>query len=256
MHSRTVSIVILMLVSSDALAGGPEGRHVPGSQPAGSKVVFSREALLKNGSQDLFIPLRAAMLSSEDRKFPSPAKAFFFSFLLPGMGERYAGSRKMMRIFLATEGLLWATFASCRIYGNWKRNDYRQFAASHAGVDINGKDHEYFVNIENFNSIQDYNVFKLQQRLLNELYPETAEYFWEWDSENSRESFEDIRLASDAAYSSSHFVLACVLLNHLVSGIDAIRVARKVRKTAENPVQLSVTSLPGGGGIVMLRKRF
>lgn len=272
-----LATVLLGWYSSVAAEEPGEGKHTVLFRND-KKTVFSRGALLgidsyahgspvSTGINDeriesgparfaLTNPLRTAMLLLRERRTPSPAKAFLFSFLLPGMGEYYAGSPKMMRVFLATEALLWATFASFRVYGDWKRNDYRQFAASHAGVDLAGKDYEYFVDVENFNSIQEYNAFKLQERLLNELYPETAEYAWEWDSEDSRKEFERLRLASDSAYHSSTFIVACVLLNHLVSGIDAIRVARKVRKASEIPVQVGVTALPEGGGLVMLWKRF
>ena len=157
-------------------------------------------------------------------------------------------------VFAATELALWTTFASFRIYGNWKRNDYRLFAVAHAGVDLTGKDDQYFVDIEDYMNIVAYNDAKLRQRDLYALYPETEFWNWNWDSEASREAYEKMRVASDKAFNRSLLVVAAIMLNHITSGIDAVRIARKADPSDENPTRIGFIGLPEGGMVVSLSK--
>lgn len=191
-------------------------------------------------------------LSENDERTPSMGKAFLLSFVLPGAGEYYAGSKRMGKIFFGIEALLWATFAGFRTYGDWKKNDYIQFAAAHAGVDGTGKDHTYYVAVENYDNIRDYNDAKLRQRNVKEMYPENKAYSWQWDGESSRKTFEKLRIASDNAYSRSLFVIGGIVLNHIVSGIDALRAAKKDREVGENRLRVSFVGLPEGGASIIL----
>jgi hypothetical protein len=187
-------------------------------------------------------------------KSPSQAKAFLLSFALPGAGEYYAGSKTMAAVFASTELALWGTFASFRIYGNWKRTDYRLYAVAHAGVNLNGKDDDYFVHIEDYMTLVAYNDAKLQQRNLGAMYPETEYWDWSWDSEASRKAYEQMRVSSDQAFNRSLIVVAGVVLNHIASGIDAVRLARKGARPDENRTRIGFFGLPEGGMVVALSK--
>ena len=186
----------------------------------------------------------------------SKAKAFFLSFILPGAGEYYAGSQKTAGVFLGTEALLWSTYFSFRIYGNWKKQDYQIYAVSHAGVRTAGKDHKYYVAMENYNSLHEYNEAKLRQRNLADMYPENAAYDWRWDKPASRERFASLRVESDRAFNRSLFVIGGIFVNHLISGIDAVRLAKKAEERREKQIQVGVAGLPEGGVIVSLWKLF
>lgn len=192
--------------------------------------------------------------SASEWQKPSQAKAFLLSFALPGAGEYYAGSKKMATVFAATELALWTTFASFRIYGNWKRNDYRLFAVAHAGVDLTGKNDQYFVDIEDYMNLVAFNDAKLRQRNVDAMYPETEFWNWEWDSEASRVAFENMRVASDRAFNRSLMVVAAIMLNHITSGVDAVRLARKAGPPEENPTRIGFFGLPEGGMVVSLSK--
>ncbi|NQT27803.1 hypothetical protein HQ585_20770 [candidate division KSB1 bacterium] len=185
---------------------------------------------------------------------PSQAKAFLLSFVLPGAGEYYAGSKTMATVFASTELALWTTFASFRIYGNWKRNDYHLYAVAHAGVELSGKNDQYFVDIEDYMSLVAFNDAKLQQRNLGAVYPETEYWDWNWDNETSREAYEKMRISSDQAFNRSMIVVAAIVLNHITSGIDAVRLARKAGKPDENRTRIGFFGLPEGGMVVALSK--
>jgi len=192
----------------------------------------------------------------DDAEMSGRGKAFFLSLLVPGAGEYYAGSKKWATVFAVSELTLWTTFTAFRMYGNMKRDDARLFAAAHAGIDLSGKDDRYFVNIENFMSLGDYNAFKLKQRDLNALYPEDETHAWQWDSETSRRRYERMRVASDRAYSRSTIVVAAVILNHLVSGVDAIRVMNQRESLSEKNLQVGFVPLHGPGMALAVRKSF
>ncbi|HEX9934644.1 MAG TPA: hypothetical protein VGB38_05545 [bacterium] len=165
--------------------------------------------------------------SSDSARTAVPAKAFFLSLMLPGAGEYYAGSTKMGNAFLCTEIALWGCYAMFRAYGDCREQDYKLFAAAHAGVDLNGKDPAFFVNVEDHSSLTDYNDLRLKQRYWEALYPEDQTHFWKWDSDASRLRFKALRLSSDRAYNRALIVVGAIVANHIVSGIDAVRVAKK-----------------------------
>ena len=193
---------------------------------------------------------------AERFKSPSKAKALLLSLVLPGAGEYYAGSPGRAAVFLGAEAALWTVFYSFRTYGNWRRNDYRLFAAAHAGVQGTGKGYDYYVDIEAYNSLREYNEDMLRQRDLAAVYPETDEFNWQWDSEPSRDKYRSLRLSSDRAYSRATIVIAGVVINHIVSSIDAARLVHRQQGSASGAWRLYAAGLPEGGAVVGLWKNF
>jgi|GEM_PF-178817 len=160
-------------------------------------------------------------------KSKSTGKAIFLSFAIPGVGEYYAGQMGRARAFFITEVILWSTYAGFKIYENWIEDEYKTFAATHARVNPENKAHKYFVNVGNYDNIYEYNAAKLNYRSLDEVYPLTAEYAWQWDSFTNRHDFKMMRIRSDNANYRALFTLGVILVNHLVSAIDAVWVTRK-----------------------------
>ena len=178
---------------------------------------FSKALLVRSADAD-------SGRTAEIKTGGSGGKAFLMSFVLPGSGEYYLGSRKMAAIFFGTEVALWSAYFLFNWISDFKADDYKLYAAAHAGVDPKGKPHQFFVNIEDFDNLADYNQAMLQNRQPRLLYPEDGSYDWSWDSMTSRDRFEAMRLSSDRYESAGLFVIGGVVLNHLVSGIDAIRL--------------------------------
>jgi hypothetical protein len=155
----------------------------------------------------------------------SPGLAVIYSLLLPGMGELYAGDMRSGKFFLIGEGALWLTYAVFEISGNDLRDASRSYAASHAGVMTAGKDDQYFIDIGNFLSIDDYNAKKLRDRDITKLYDPGAGYSWQWDSDGSRAAYRSDRIRSETMYNGRKFVGAAILVNHVASAINAARAA-------------------------------
>jgi len=171
------------------------------------------------------VPSPSANLLQTEQNEPmrkSKGKAFLLSLLLPGLGERYVGSNTKAQIFMATEVSLWLSYAGFVTYRDWRKQDYKTFAASHADVELRGKSDSYFIDLGNYQSIYDYNAAKLRQRNLPEYYTDIETYYWSWDSSANRARFEQLRISADKADNRALFAIGAILANHVVSAIDAI----------------------------------
>ena len=177
-----------------------------------------------------------AIFSTEN--IASPAKknqalAVVYSLLLPGMGELYADRFDNGRYSLVAEAALWLTYASFQQYGTWLQGDARSFASAHAGAVPSGKDDQFYVNLGNFSNMYDYNDKKLRDRNISEVYDPSQGYFWNWDSDVSRQRFRSLRISSDKVINNSRFVIGAIVVNHILSALNAARLARHFNKNAD-----------------------
>jgi hypothetical protein len=225
-----VGLALFVAVSNSAAA--PPDDAVKALKPSLSHF-HAKQVLLNARSQPAGLPQRAAVeitaasFSQAGAGEKSKGRAFLQSLILPGWGQHYARSHTMLKVFAASEVLLWGTFAGFNLWSNWLQNDYRTFAVSHAGVDLGGKSAKYFVDIGDFNDIFEYNQAQLRNRAVSTLYPETDEFFWRWDSEDNRRRFEDLRIRSDRAANRAELTLAVIFVNHLVSALQATLAVHK-----------------------------
>jgi hypothetical protein len=169
----------------------------------------------------------------------SRGAAFLRSLIVPGWGQRYAGSRKAAYFFFASEILLWGGHISQQRYGSWLRDDYKLFAATHAGIDPQGKPNAFFIDIGNYASLDEYNNEQLRRRSVSSLYPRQAGYDWQWDSEVSRLNYRRMRVRSDEAFNRAAFFVGGVFANHLISAIHSVwAVHRYNSRLASNQSEL------------------
>ncbi len=152
--------------------------------------------------------------------------AVLYSLLLPGMGELYADGFDEGQYSLIAEGGLWLTYFSFQQYGNWLQTDARNFATAHAGASLNDKQDQFFVNLGNFNDTYDYNEKKLRDRDLEKVYDVNGSYFWRWDSDQNRKDYRAMRVSSERVLNNSQFVIATIIVNRLISAINAARLTR------------------------------
>jgi hypothetical protein len=97
---------------------------------------------------------------------------------------------------------------------------YQSIAAEHANVNIDGKNHQFWVDIGNYDSQYDYNDEHLRWREFDNLYPSEANWNWDWDTESKRKEFEDLRIESDRLKLVGKFFIGGIVLNHIISAID------------------------------------
>ncbi|NOY58110.1 MAG: hypothetical protein GXO75_04120 [Calditrichaeota bacterium] len=179
--------------------------------------------------------LQMSFAQSGDISMPhkNKGKAFILSLILPGLGEHYAGSYHKAHFFMASEVTLWLTYAGFISYREWRKQDYKTFAATYAGVDLHGKSDSYFIDVGNYNSIYEYNAAKLRDRNLNKYYRDVDTFYWQWESKIRRDKFDQLRISSDLAHNRSMFVIGAILANHVFSAIDAVWSAHRFEKARE-----------------------
>jgi hypothetical protein len=166
--------------------------------------------------------------SSESQK--SVVLAVVASLLLPGMGELYAGSFESGKYHLIAESGLWLAYGGFRLHANWLQQDAQTFANQHAGANFDNKDDQYSVNIGNFNTTDEYNQTKLRNRE-NDLVYAGNQYAWQWDSDANRTQFKDLRIRSGEVKNNAKFIIAAVVVNHLLSAFSAGRKAAAFNKS-------------------------
>jgi len=150
---------------------------------------------------------------------PTKLSPMIKSAIFPGWGEHALGKNSRGNIFITSEliGIALATYS----FVNAKNisTNYQAFASEHAAVDEMGKNHQFWVDIGNFNSRNAYNEDRLRNDLKN-LYPDETIWQWNWDSLENREEFEEMRIKSDRSNLIGKFFLGGIVLNHILSVID------------------------------------
>ncbi len=164
-----------------------------------------------------------------DRK--SPALAAFASFVVPGLGELYAGKYDIGKYSTIAEVSLWAVYTGIEMYSNQVRNDAINYARVYSGADVQGKPSQFFVDIGNFLNTEDYNIKKIHDGTYGLIYS-GASYQWQWQSDADRAKFKNMRVKADAYLNYGRYTLAVIFLNHLVSAIDAARLVANFNASA------------------------
>ncbi len=225
-----------------------------------------READFRRHLLDLRAAPSRAPEGEEAGKKKSGFLAAFYSLLLPGMGELYAGDFSRGEPNLIADGAMWLGFAGLNYAAGWTRRDGQTFAAEHAGVNTAGKDDQYFVDIGNFIDIHEYNQKKLRDKTINILYNEdpAAGMYWKWDSDANRAVYHDTRVRADQLSNAGRFVIVGLIANRIWSAIRAATMAGDYNKglltEAVSRVDIGATAAawPAGerGMQLALRARF
>lgn len=148
------------------------------------------------------------------------------SLLMPGMGEYALKSPKRGKIFFLTEVAFAFSAVSAFYLSEFHEDAYIAFAVAHSGAISNGKDHRYWFDIGNYESLDDYNQEHLRFREMDALYEESEEWMWNWDSTENRIRFENTRIKSDKWKLGGKFLIGGMVVNHVVSAIDAFYLTK------------------------------
>lgn len=168
--------------------------------------------------------------STTEQSPKSTGKALIMSLILPGWGQRYAGAKTKSEIFFGLEAGLWLSYAGFTSYSGWRESDYRNYAATFAGVDLSGKTSSYFIDVGNFESVHEYNAYRLRQRNTTDLYSDEVADYWQWLSPEHRQRFDQLRVSSDTAHNRATFTLGTIVANHIVSAIEAVWSVHQYQK--------------------------
>ncbi len=148
------------------------------------------------------------------------------SAILPGWGESSLNNLKRAQIFRLSEISLITACISTYTLSSIKKSQYITFAVEHAQVDSKGKDHQYWVDIGNYQNLKSHNDEHLRFREIESLYSDNLANKWEWDSEKNRKEFESMRILSDRLAHAGKFIIGGIVINHMISSIDALYLSR------------------------------
>lgn len=212
-------------------------------------------------------------------KSKSVGKAFIYSFLVPGLGEYYSGSRIKPFIFFGVEIASWAGYLAFRSHGislrkdfqvfadaRWSESAYRDWLFSECGTrsDLDScvhpdgsisywthhlpaeKNHEYYENIGKYD-----------------------QFFAGWvavgidsaTAKSNRTFYLNQRFLSNRAFNRARALAVVSIANHLLSAFDAAISARKFNKKADRLSAVSfqmrlATNTPNIIPVVRMTYRF
>jgi hypothetical protein len=159
--------------------------------------------------------------------YKSPSRAVLYSLLLPGLGEIYIGDSRTKAVgFLAAEVGIWSSFIYFKKLEDWKRDDYIELAVVCADIDPSGKDDFFFDMVGFYGSRDDYNKVSRVYSRANPFYPETPEWDWQWQDDDCRQQYRDLKNDSKTAKRNANFALGAAALNRAISMIFAWRSSR------------------------------
>lgn len=177
---------------------------------------------------------------SDIKQKKNTGMAILYSLLLPGMGELYADSYNSGIYFTVADGVLWGTLIGMNIYANWQENRYITYAQTNAGVSTNGKDEDYYATIGEFLDVEQYNNEKALERDFNSLY--TSENFvWKWNSTEDRKTYRNMWLSSEQTFNDTRFVVGALILNRVVSAINAVRLVSSYNSKLQKEVSWNLS---------------
>jgi hypothetical protein len=175
----------------------------------------------------------------------SPSRAFFSSLILPGTGEAYVGEKTQSKIFLGIEIVAWGLVIANMINVNMRQDDYKNFAVQHAFVVRNGKSDQFWIDIGKYNTIFKYNEQRIRERDIDAIYPENRFWFWSWDNTENRFFYDSKRIETREIEQNRLYFFAAIALNHLVSAINALRLANSYnRKLDELSLKFNIDYKP------------
>ncbi len=161
--------------------------------------------------------------------------AILYSLLLPGMGELYAENYSSGKYFTIAEGVLWGVYFGMNTYGNWQQDRYKSFAVDKAGISNSNKDDDYYATISEYLSIEDFNNEKLLERNFDQIYDE-SNYFWKWQTSEDRKSYRSMWVSSEQTFNDLRFVVGAMILNRVISAINAVRMVSAYNNQLEEEV--------------------
>ena len=200
---------------------------------------FNAQSLAINTESDN-AKLKSGTFNFQLNEKKNAGLAIAYSLLLPGMGELYADGYDSGIYFTVADGVFWGALAGLNIYGNWQQDNYKSFAQSNGGISNAGKDEDYYANISSYLSIYEYNRGKELNREFDQVY-DVKTHFWNWENNNERRKYREMWSSSENAYNSIRFAVGALVLNRIVSAINAVRLVNKYNKGLEENLSWNIS---------------
>lgn len=158
-----------------------------------------------------------------EKKQTADHSAFLKSLVVPGWGQYSLKRKNAALTFFGAELMLVGGILTLNGYGRSARADYQALAAAYAGVH-GGHGHDFYVDVGNWMTVDQFNQRRLQERNFDALYTDPSDH-WAWDTDAHRAEMEMNRIRSDRAFNNVFYLVGGLVLNHIASAIHAGRMA-------------------------------
>jgi hypothetical protein len=222
------SVIIFLFISASAFGQLKDFKHFSLSDKNSFvSLKQNKRSLIEHSFLDSNKTVSVDKIQTRTKK--SPGLAMIYSLFIPGMGQLYTKRFDVGKYFLISEATLWLGYASFTVYSNWLLNDAYNYSVTHAGVTkgSKAKDDNFWVNIANYDNVEEYNNDMLEQGNYDKVYYPGTGFDFFWDNVNNREIYRSDKLAGDRIHNDRLFIVGAVILNHLISAISAIILTNK-----------------------------
>jgi len=192
-------------------------------------------------------------------EYKSPKKAFLYSLIIPGWGQKYAGSKIFKPIvFLAADIGLWSFYFKYHGDGNKKTDESQDFANTYwrEGTNTTDSTYRYWLQVHDKN--EDSLTHQLPDSKTQQYYEMIGKYdqfrsgwvdYWgdtlKYDSAGKyvsplRDKYNGIRGEANDLLNKAKTFIVISMVNHLLSAIDAAVAANRHNRNQSGDNWLSV----------------
>jgi hypothetical protein len=179
----------------------------------------------------------------------SPAAASGLSLAVPGAGQLYAGS-KSGYVFLGVEAVAVAAFVKYRADRNDKRDQYFAYVGDPTQSSSRFSFDRLAASVSPDELARLKAIYAQDPREFYDIVTTSSSYTGGWDDPqvggpDARATADDYRMNVNSLSRKSRFGLFVALTNHVVSTIDALRIARLNNVALTQNLSMKVKLHPG-----------
>jgi len=126
------------------------------------------------------------------------------------------------------------------VYASNQEDNYKAFATTNASINTNGKNDDYFATIGQYQNIDNYNDQKALERNFDRMY-DSETFFWKWQNTEERRNYRSMWSSSEQTYNDLRFVVGAMILNRVVSAINAVRLVSAYNNRIEEELSWNVS---------------
>jgi hypothetical protein len=189
----------------------------------------------------------------ETKEPPTPIAAGCLSALVPGAGQLLQGDRRGW-VYLGVEVAAWFSYFAVHGAANQAQGDYHEYAdanwslARYDSVGSCGPGLGPVDYPEERAALED-----AYQNSRDQYYQDIGEddvYACGWGTQAQRADYQSMISDADNLYTAAEYIVGGIVLNHIVSAIDAAKSASGKRKTAQQSFRWEVSPVaPGALGL-------
>jgi len=183
---------------------------------------------------------------------PDPKIAFLKSMVLPGWGHYYVDHSHWNRgkYHMAADAVLILSYLGLSIHSNDLRQNWYSYGNAEAGVPIKGRSRKFQIAVGNFENLQSYNDYQARSRNWDQLFADTPENRWHWNSKLARSKYNDLRSRFEQIDNQLPALLVLMAVNRVISGISAYNRAQKYNGSQNMTSSIYLTPYQGTQGVV------